>query len=186
MSERKRSEVSPPPRRSTMRGASPGGRKSILSARGGAVARRFFARRSSSLIPSFPLSPRHSRESGNPDDCDQAHHPKSSVNRERQIPSPIKGLQGQVSDFGMADDLYPVRRRQPRFGRRRDAAAHPALSQKAVQRSQDETKRASEMAALRRGFRRRRRRPQARFRANLRKPFMGEGICCLRFTLDFG
>ena len=29
-------------------------------------------------IPNF--YPRHSRESGNPDDCNQARHPKSSAN----------------------------------------------------------------------------------------------------------
>ena len=29
---------------------------------------------------SFPPSPRHSRESGNPDGCNQAHHPKSGTN----------------------------------------------------------------------------------------------------------
>ena len=42
-------------------------------------------------IPLF-LLPRHSRESGNPDDCSQARYTKSSMNRERQIPSPFMGL----------------------------------------------------------------------------------------------
>ena len=36
--------------------------------------------------PSLP--PRHSRESGNPEAANQARHPKSCTNRERQIPSP--------------------------------------------------------------------------------------------------
>ena len=50
-------------------------------------------RRYSRFLPVIPaLSPRHSRESGNPDGCNQARHPKSSMNRERQIPSPLMGL----------------------------------------------------------------------------------------------
>ena len=37
------------------------------------------------------FSPRHSRESGNPDDCSQANHPKSSTNSSQRIPSPFMG-----------------------------------------------------------------------------------------------
>ena len=40
-------------------------------------------------IPAF--SPRHSRESGNPDDCSQSNHPKSSTNSSQRIPSPFMG-----------------------------------------------------------------------------------------------
>ena len=42
----------------------------------------------------IPALPRHSRESGNPDDCSQAHCPKPSLNSSRRIPSPFMGLQG--------------------------------------------------------------------------------------------
>ena len=35
---------------------------------------------------------RHSRESGNPDDCSQARHPKSGMNSSQRIPSPFMGL----------------------------------------------------------------------------------------------
>jgi len=66
----------------------------------GAIGRSTTAAR---LLPGFagvnelaidgrpPLLPRHSRESGNPDGCSQARYPKSSTNRERQIPSPFMG-----------------------------------------------------------------------------------------------
>ena len=48
----------------------------------------------------------------------------------------------------MADDLHAVRRMRPRFGRRRDAAPHPAIGQKAAQRRQAETRRARETVSL--------------------------------------
>ena len=38
--------------------------------------------------PPLPISPRHSREGGNPDGFSQDCRPKPSVNRGRQIPSP--------------------------------------------------------------------------------------------------
>ena len=51
------------------------------------------------FTPSFPpfhlvipaLPPRHSRESGNPEGCNQARHPKSSTNTNQRIPSPFMG-----------------------------------------------------------------------------------------------
>jgi len=48
------------------------------------------------VIPAFcpvipALYPRHSRESGNPDDCIQARHLKSSTNSSQRIPSPFMG-----------------------------------------------------------------------------------------------
>ena len=55
----------------------------------------------------------------------------------------------------MANDLHALRRRQP------DAAPHPALSQRADQRSQTETKHARETVSLRRDFRRRPQRAHA-------------------------
>ena len=41
--------------------------------------------------PVSVLFPRHSRESGNPDDRSQASHPKSSTNSSQRIPSPFMG-----------------------------------------------------------------------------------------------
>ena len=72
------------------------------------------------------------------------------MNRERQIPSPIKGLQGQVLDFGVADDLHAVGRRRPRFGQQPRAPPHPALGQKAAQHRQAKAKYARDTIALRR------------------------------------
>jgi len=40
------------------------------------------------------LSLRHSRESGNPDDCRQSSHSKSITNSSQRIPYPFMGLQG--------------------------------------------------------------------------------------------
>ena len=40
------------------------------------------------------FSPRHSRESGNPEGCSQARHLKSSANSSQRIPSPFMGLRG--------------------------------------------------------------------------------------------
>ena len=39
----------------------------------------------------LPIIPRHSRESGNPDGCSQAHYPKPSLNSSQRIPSPFMG-----------------------------------------------------------------------------------------------
>ena len=44
------------------------------------------------VIPAF--SPRHSRESGNPDGRAQARHSKSGMNSSQRIPYPFMGIKG--------------------------------------------------------------------------------------------
>ena len=53
---------------------------------------------------SLRLTPRHSRESGNPEDCSQASHPKSSINSSQRIPFSLYGLAG----VGFGIRLSPV------------------------------------------------------------------------------
>ena len=87
--------------------------------------RRFFdshsalSRAHSRSLPrhSRPLYPRHSRESGNPDDCSQVRHPKSSTNPNQRIPSPFMDLQAQVDAEFSETIVAPPLKIAPRHSR---------------------------------------------------------------------
>ena len=59
----------------------------------------------------------------------------------------LRGLTGQVSDFGMADDLHPVRRR-PRFGQRLPRRRILPLVRRRLRVDEAKAKHARETAAL--------------------------------------
>ena len=72
-----------------------------LAVLGRVDTRNLTRRRKDAIIALFysRFSPRHSRESGNPEGCSQARQLKSSTNSSRRLPSPFMGLRGRVSNF---------------------------------------------------------------------------------------